>query len=321
MAVYVLSDLDLPLRGRTYLEPDGPHVAVVRGRDVDVALDHIDARADCRGLAIVGVPQELPDLALMAGRRLFIADADGPALREMVEAGMSFGADVEWYRGEPPLDVIAAWAMPIGGVVLAAGGSSRMGAENKLLLDVGGRPMVRHVIQAASEGGCSAVHVVYASDEVLAAVGNDVAVHNPDAGSGQASSLRVGLQSMPEDVAAAVVLLGDQPLVGARTVRLLLRAWRREGARAAVASSYPEADGWRPPVVLDRDLWADLYDLRGDEGARRLFRRDPDLLETVPASGSAHDVDTPEDYARIVQLFPHSTPRPAPGHTPGRRDA
>lgn len=310
MAVYVLSDLDLPLRGRTYLEPDGPHVAVVRGRDIDVALDHLDARADCRGLAIVGVPQELPDLALMAGRRLFVADADGPALREMVEAGMSFGADVEWYRGSAPLDVLGAWTMPIGGVVLAAGRSSRMGAENKLLLDVGGRPMVRHVIQAASEGGCSVVNVVYSSDEVLAAVGDDtVAVHNPEAASGQASSLRVGLQSMPEDVAAAVVLLGDQPLVGARTVRMLLRAWRREGARAAVASSYPEADGWRPPVVLDRDLWADLYDLEGDEGARRVFRRDPDLLETVPASGSAHDVDTPEDYARIVQLFPHTTPR------------
>lgn len=306
MAVYLLSDLDLPIRGRTYLEPDGPHVAVVRGRDIDVALDHIDACADCRGLAIVGVPGELPDLALMAGRRLFIADRDGPALREMVEAGMRFGADVEWFRGAPPVDVIAAWAMPIGAVVLAAGQGSRMGGENKLLLEVAGRPMVRHVVEAASEGGCDSVHVVYSSDAVAAALGDAAyLVHNPDAESGQASSLRVGLQSMPEDVTAAVVLLGDQPLVGARTVRMLLRAWRREEARAAVAASFPEAEGWRPPVVLDRRLWADLYELRGDEGARRLFRGRPELLETVLATGSPHDVDTPEDYARILQLFPH----------------
>jgi molybdenum cofactor cytidylyltransferase len=304
MAVYVLSDLDLPVRGRTYLEPDGPHVAVVRGRDIDVALDHIDARADCRGLAVIGVPRDVPDLELMAGRRLFVADRDGPALREMVEAGMEFGADVEWYQGAPPLDVVAAWAMPIGAVVLAAGSSSRMGAEDKLLLEVGGRPMVRHVVAAASEGGAHVVHVVHSTETVAAALaGAAVLVPNPDAASGQASSLRVGLQSMPEEVAAAVVLLGDQPLVGARTVRMLLRAWRREGARPAVAATFPEEDGWRPPVVLDRSVWADLYELHGDEGARRLFRAQPDLLECVPAAGRPHDVDTPEDYARIVQLF------------------
>src|SRR5438270_12174238 len=72
--VYLMSDLDLPLRDRIYREPDGPHVAVVRGRDLDAALDHLDARPDCRAPAVVGLPAELPDLALLGGRRPPVCD-------------------------------------------------------------------------------------------------------------------------------------------------------------------------------------------------------------------------------------------------------
>jgi CTP:molybdopterin cytidylyltransferase MocA len=304
MCVYVLSDLDLPLRGRTYREPDEPHVAIVKGRDIDLALDHLDLRPECRALAVLGAPDEPPDLELLAGRRLFVADADGPRLRAMVEVGLGVGAHVEWYKGDPPLDVLAAWALPVGAVVLAAGAGSRMGS-NKLLLEMGGRPMVRHVIEAATEGGCHVVHAVYARDDVRDAIaGAAVPVHNPRASSGQASSLQVGLQSMPEEVSGAIVLLGDQPLVGARTVRRLLRAWREEDSPPAVAAAFEFTEDWRPPVVLHRALWPDLFDLSGDEGARQLFRKRPDLLGTVPANGRPDDVDTPEDYARVVKLFP-----------------
>src|SRR5437868_5627640 len=155
--VYLMSDLDLPLRDRIYREPDGPHVAVVRGRDLDGALDHLDVRPDCRALAVLGCPKEPPDLELLSGRRLLVCD------------------------------------------------------------------------------GASAT-----------------CVQNEDAASGQASSLRMGLQSMPEEIAGALVMLGDQPLVGSRTVSVLLRAWRREGARPAVAASYGDRDAWQPPVLLDR---------------------------------------------------------------------
>lgn len=305
MSVYLLSDIELRLRGRTYREPEGPHVAVVRGKDIDAALDHLDARPDCRALAVVGAPPDVPDLELLAGRRLFVSDPEGAAMRAMVDAGLAAGADVEWYRGDPPEEVLGAWALPVGAVVLAAGSGSRMGRDNKLLLEVGGRPMVRHVIGAASSGGCHVIHAVYASEDVRTAIGQAaVTVYNPRAASGQASSLQVGLQSLPEEVAAAIILLGDQPLVGARTVRMLLRAWRAEGARPATAAAYDQEAGWRPPVVLDRSLWPDLFDLHGDEGARALFKNRPDLVEAVPAMGRADDVDTPEDYARIVKLFP-----------------
>jgi molybdenum cofactor cytidylyltransferase len=182
--------------------------------------------------------------------------------------------------------------------------------SNKLLLDMAGQPLVRHVLEAASEGGCHLVHVVYGDEAVREAIGGAAyCVYNPDAAAGQSTSLQAGLQSLPEDMAGALVMLGDQPLVGSRTVNLLLRAWRREGARPAVAAAYGERSSWRPPVLLDRSLWSDVMALDGDAGARQLFEARPELLDTVLAAGRPDDLDTPEDYAKIVHLFP----RPSQG--------
>lgn len=303
--VYLMSDLDLPIRNRIYREPDGPHVAIVRGRDLDAALDHLDARPDCRALAVIGPPQEVPDLELLSGRRLLVCDGDRALMREFAEAGMAAGADVEWFNADrPDFNRLATWALPVGAVVLAAGAGSRMG-RNKLLLEVAGRSLVRHVIEAASEGGCHVINVVIADDAMRRPIGDAATcVLNPDAHTGQASSLRIGVQSMPEEIAGALIMLGDQPLVGSRTVDMLLRAWRREGSRPAVAASYGDRGSWRPPVLLDRSLWPEVMALRGDAGARQLFDRRPELLDTVPAAGRPDDVDTPDDYARIVHLFP-----------------
>ena len=305
--VYLMSDLDLPLRDRIYREPDGPHVAIVRGRDLDAALDHLDARPDCRALAVIGLPGEPPDLELLSGRRLLVVDGDRARMRDFAEAGMAAGAEVEWLHADrPDFNRVAAWALPVGAVILAAGAGSRMG-RNKLLLEVGEQALVRHVIEAASEGGCHVINVVYADEAVREAIGAAATcVRNPDPARGQSSSLRVGLQSLPEEIAGALVMLGDQPLVGARTVAMLLRAWRREGARPAAAASYGDRGSWRPPVLLDRSLWPEVMSLNGDAGARQLFADRPELLDTVPVAGRPDDVDTPDDYARIVHLFPRS---------------
>lgn len=304
MCIYLLSELDLPIRGRTYEEPDEPHVAIVRGTDIDVALDHVDLRPDCRALAVIGAPEEPPDLEILGGRRLFVADPDGDRMRALVEAGEVAGAEVEWYRGpHVPFDRIAAWALPVGAVVLAAGSASVLGRD-KLLLEVGGRALVRRAIESAAEGGCQAVHAVYAGERVRAEIGDEaVPVLNPAADSrGPISSIQIGLQSMPEEMAGALVLLGDQPLVGAGTVRRLLRSWRHEGTPPALAADY--GDGGQAPLLLDRCLWPDVYELEGPEGdLATMLRSRPGLLGTAPAEGRADDVDTPADYARIVQLF------------------
>lgn len=322
--IFVMSDLELPIRGRTYREPDGPHGVVVRGRDFESALQHLAERNDCGSLAVITLPATSPpDLSALAGRRVLLVDGDSGRLRDFAELALRADAEVEWIRSaRPPLERLAAALLPVGAVVLAAGSGSRMPGSQKLLLELDGRPMVRHAMEAASEGGCHQVVVVYSSDAVKAAVGTDSElVHNPNAHTGMASSLQAGLRALRPEIAAAVVLLGDQPLVGARTIAALLRAWRREGSRPAVAvaknrkqSIGPNlaaalAREWTPPVVLARELWDELYALKGDAGARQILDGHPELLDTVPAPGRADDVDTPEDYAKIVSLFPKRKPR------------
>src|SRR2546429_5940810 len=100
--VYLMSDLDLPLRDRIYREPDGPHVAIVRGRDLDAALDHLDARPDCRALAVIGLPKEVPDLELMNARRLLVAHGDRAPRREFAEPGRKARAAAEGRTRDRP---------------------------------------------------------------------------------------------------------------------------------------------------------------------------------------------------------------------------
>ena len=317
-----MSDLELPIRGRTYREPEGPHSVVVRGRDIESALQHVASREDCRSLAIISLPAAVHDLSPLAGRRLLLVDGDSGRLRDFAELALKADVEVEWIRSaRPPFERLAAALLPIGAIVLAAGSSSRMSGPQKLLLEFEGKPMVRHAIESASDGGCQQVVVVYSAREVKAAVGDAAElVHNPDAHTGMASSLKVGLRALRPEIEAAAVLLGDQPLVGSRTVAALLRAWRREGSRPAVAVSRKrETDetstghrpdpNWSPPVVLAREMWDELNALEGDAGARQILDGHPELLDTVPAPGRPDDIDTPEDYAKILTLFPRRKSR------------
>ncbi|HSS62606.1 MAG TPA: nucleotidyltransferase family protein [Candidatus Limnocylindrales bacterium] len=319
MSVFVMGDLDLPVRGRTYREPEGPHSMVVRGKDLDAGLQHIASRDDCRSVAVVGLPEKVPDMTTLTGRRLLLVDGDSGRLRDFAEVAIRAGIEVEWIRStRPPFERLAAALLPVGGIVLAAGRSSRMPGSQKLLLDIDGVPMVRHVLEAATEGGCHQTVVVYAEDDVGRAInGRAELVYNAKASSGMASSLHAGLRALRPEIEGAMVLLGDQPLVGSRTVATLLRAWRREGSRPAVAVSQGNDDksekgdksGWAPPVILSRELWPQLLALKGDSGARQVLHGRPELLDIVPAPGRSDDIDTPDDYAKIVRLFPRRRPR------------
>src|SRR3979490_804100 len=142
MAIFVMGDLDLAVRGRTYREPEGPHSLVVRGRDLESALQHLASRDDCRALAVVGLPETVPDMAALAGRRLMLVDGDNARLREYAESAIRAGVGVEWFRSaRPPFERLASALLPVGAVILAAGASSRMSGSQKLLLEFDGKPM------------------------------------------------------------------------------------------------------------------------------------------------------------------------------------
>ena len=102
-------------------------------------------------------------------------------------------------------------------------------------------------------------------------------------------SLRLGLEALPPDVSAAIVLLGDQPGVLAAHLRALVAA---RGRRPIVASAY--GDLLAPPILLERSEFAGVAGLAGDIGFRELIRSDPGRVLAVPAE-PLPDIDTPED--------------------------
>lgn len=187
----------------------------------------------------------------------------------------------------------------VAGLLLAAGGGSRMGLP-KALVSYSGEPLVRRGLRLLRTGGCDPVVVVLgaAYDEAVAALGGDevAVVRNEDWASGMGSSLRAGLRSMPPEVDAVVVALVDQPLIGAEAVRRLRAA---APGREAVVATY--AGRPRNPVLLHRSIWPAVCNLAvGDTGARAWLRSHPDQVHPVPCddTGSPDDLDTPEDLAR-----------------------
>lgn len=192
-------------------------------------------------------------------------------------------------------------------IILAAGGSSRLGTP-KQLLEWKGSPFIRHIVGTAQKSGLVPVIVVTGANapEVEAALnGVDVQlVHNPDWRSGQSTSVRVGLRAVPPDTGSSIFLLSDQPQIPGTLLRELIRIHSRSLAPIVA----PRVGGRRAnPVLFDRSVFHELLQLQGDTGGRVLFSdperytvawidwEDPNLLL---------DVDTPQDYQQLLNMEP-----------------
>ncbi len=146
-------------------------------------------------------------------------------------------------------------------------------------------------------GGADPVIVVTGAASVELA--DVITVPNPAWRTGMGSSLAAGLAAVPDDCAAAIVALVDQPLIGAQAVARLISA-RAAGAAVAVAAYGGRS---RNPVLLGREHWPQVAALAvGDAGARRFLRARPDLVTVVECgdTGRPDDIDTPADLARIA---------------------
>ena len=195
-------------------------------------------------------------------------------------------------------------AARVAAIVLAAGRSTRMGAHNKLLADLAGKPMVRRVVETALASKARPVLVVtgHMAAEVGAALaGLDVGlVPNPDYATGLASSLRAGIRAVPADCDGALILLGDMPGINAEHVDWLVEAF----AEASDAVVVPVHEGRQGnPVIWPRRSFSELLQLEGDAGAKRLItaRRDEVREVELRTTGIFADIDTPEELARIRQ--------------------
>jgi len=185
----------------------------------------------------------------------------------------------------------------VAGLVLAAGGSRRLGRP-KQLLPYGGATLLDHVLGTARACRFDQLVCVLggASEGVRTTVdlrGVDVVV-NPGFGTGCSSSIAAALTTIDPRIDVLVLLLGDQPGVPPSAVSALL-AGRGDAPLAACAYE----DGRGHPLAFARSTFADLATLHGDKGVWRLMDRS-DVAEVAVPGPVPRDVDTWEDYEAVL---------------------
>ncbi len=193
----------------------------------------------------------------------------------------------------------------VGVIVLAAGGSRRLGTSKQLLRDASGETLISRAVQTALASICRPVIVVLgaAADSIRPALDGlpvTVAV-NLDWETGMAGSLQVGLAALGEvdalgEVNAALMLLCDQPGVTPALLNCLVDTSQTTG-HALIACDYGGAAG--VPALFARSLFSDLMSLRGEQGARSVIHSYAGPLTCVPFPEGLSDVDTPADMARL----------------------
>ena len=205
-------------------------------------------------------------------------------------------------RTEPP-EKTAKKDYRIAAVVLAAGRSTRMGAINKMIAEIGGKPLVRIAVEQALASRAKPVIVVtgHEREQVEAALaGLPVRfVQNPDYADGLGTSLKAGIAAVPPEADGAVVCLGDMPQVDAKLIDKLIATFDPERGALVVV---PTIDGRRGnPVVWSRRFFRDLTAISGDLGARHLIGSYAEAVVEVPVAGEAAltDVDTPESLSAV----------------------
>ena len=203
----------------------------------------------------------------------------------------------------------------IGAVVLAAGGSSRLGRPKQLLV-WRGETLVRRAVRAATEAGCAPVIVVVgeiansirsdldiresriSSSAALGGLAQVNLVENAEWRNGVGTSIRRGLEQLAECVEAAVLLTCDQPFVDASIIRRLIAA-REETARPIAACHY--ADTLGVPALFDRSCFKALLGLADQYGAKSLIESRKAETASIAFEEGAVDIDTAEDFERLKE--------------------
>jgi len=225
----------------------------------------------------------------------------GRTLEELDVPGLGIGGLLKEspQRPSPRRARRAARPSPrVAGVVLAAGRSARMGNANKLLVEIDGAPMVRHVVETALAAPLEPVVVVlgHEADAVRRALtGLPVAfVENPDYRDGMSTSIARGIDAVSGACDGAMILLGDMPWISERDLTGLTDAFAPDEGRGICA---PVADRKRGnPILWAARYFPELRALSGDVGARHILSMHDDDLCEVPVAGEGvlRDVDTPD---------------------------
>jgi molybdenum cofactor cytidylyltransferase len=229
-------------------------------------------------------------MRLLAGLKVTRADLTGMGVGGLLMEIVT--------RPQPRVSLAADGNRNVAAVILAAGRSTRMGGPNKLLAELGGKPLVRIVAEQALASKAQGVVVVtgHQADQVERVLqGLKVTfVRNPDFAEGLASSVKAGIAAVPQGADGAVICLGDMPLISAHLIDRLIEAFAPDRGNLIAV---PVSDGRRGnPVLWSRRFFNELMTLDGDIGARHLIAKHSEAVAEVPVEGfeAFLDIDTPQ---------------------------
>lgn len=186
-------------------------------------------------------------------------------------------------------------------IILAAGESRRMGDLNKMTIEVSGKPMVRHVCDAACGSSIESVSVItgHNPNEVKDVLhGVTVTTHdNPEYEQGLSTSIICGINALSEDVSSALILLGDMPFITSDMINILAKT-ALDNPDHIIVSTHAGKRG--NPVLWPRMFFGELCAIQGDVGARHIIAANQDkVIEVELGEAASLDLDTPESVRRI----------------------
>jgi CTP:molybdopterin cytidylyltransferase MocA len=187
----------------------------------------------------------------------------------------------------------------LGVVLLAAGGSSRMGCP-KQLLRIEGEALVKRVTRRLIDLEPHSMMVVTGS--AAQAVNDQLSglpvqiVHNPRWEEGMASSLAAGVKNLPAEIEGVLIMLCDQWQLGVADLQELVQAWTIDVSHiAAAAWQDGEQQVIGPPAIFPRALFRELSALKGDRGARAVIEKHRERASLVTMKNARFDLDVPAD--------------------------
>jgi len=195
-------------------------------------------------------------------------------------------------------------APKIAAIVLAAGQSRRMGAKNKLLAEIDGKPMVSRIAEIVSSSKATPVVAVVGHEATqVSAVLSGVHLtltENANFADGLSTSLIAGLDALPNDVDGVIICLGDMPKVDASVIDKLIAAFDPLEGRAICVPTFDGKQG--NPILLARRFFGEMREITGDRGARHLINDYNELTCEVEMTedGVLFDVDTPKMLAALT---------------------
>tara|TARA_B100000886_G_scaffold53693_1_gene32995 strand:+ start:34 stop:645 length:612 start_codon:yes stop_codon:yes gene_type:complete len=188
-------------------------------------------------------------------------------------------------------------------IILAAGGSKRMGEPNKLLLLIDGKPMIHSVCKMVLGARVNQVVLVtgYQSNKIEKSIpeGINTIVHNRKWESGMMSSICAGMSRLDKDVEGNMIVLGDMPLISTITINRIIKEFNKHSGKHII---YPEYNNRQAnPVIFPRKYFPEILKSKGDNGCKKVLKKYPGNAVGIPINTDEViiDCDTRDDYLLI----------------------